>query len=534
MSVWCFPRICPACSFLKSDRPDKRRGNASFMVLALLALFTAVGLGLVFLGQVTLHAARAGKNLAVLDALAESGVKEEYAGLDALLNDRPFPLTLDEEVSGTWNDDPSAHAGEILETALGCRPPFASSGGWGAHRWEARTEFAPETVRRLETWFTSEYNVLVSSRSEIPDFSAGRRVSLEASLTITAGTIPLAFFPVLLDRKAGGGSPSSAPSPDRLIIHPGDGLNHLARILEPSERLLPSSALPAMEKALKLGIVRPQDLTPACLRKALGLPPSAEPVPEGVYLVRDEAELGGIFVRGDLDVLILAVRDDFQVLVFRQGESEWMILFSPSRNRTDVRGPSGLETFEGLPEPILIADGEIRAMGGGCPNGSGGYDFCASEETPCLLRGVRLTILSSGPVTIASHLIQQGVSWNRGIPYVKDRSSELVIFAGGTGLTSGEETGGGLFIGADAPQDLKIQAELVSAGPGVRILGGEKEVRLLGSLQTSALDLGQGRLNVHHDPCLLADDLSATHDLRTERPVLFVSSLTPRVWNDHE
>ncbi|OGD29526.1 MAG: hypothetical protein A2Y56_07545 [Candidatus Aminicenantes bacterium RBG_13_63_10] len=533
MRAPCFRRTQPHPSGGEA-RPAGRRGAATFVVLALFVVFSSLGLGLIFLSQVSLRSGRSVKNLTVLDILAENGVKQEYAALAALLETRPFPLTLDALQAEAWLSDPAANEKEIIETALGTETPTSSSGGWGAHAWRGTSEFSIGGAESGDSHLEADFRVLISSLGNIEGLSVTRSSRLEAALKITAGFVPLAFFPVLLDEAAGDGAPPEPPSSERLVITPGPGLNHLARILETRERLLPAFAAPALEKALGVKILKPQDLTPAFLRTVLGLEVSPDPVPEGVYLVRHDSGIGGVYVQGDLRELIAAIEEDFQVLCFRSGESEYTLKFSPRRGRTEFSGPLGGETFDSLPQPVVIVDGKIEALGGGRPDGTGALRLCPEEEIPSILGGVRLTIVSSGPVTIASHLIHQGVTWESGIPSLKESRSELVIFAGGMSGQSGAVPEGGLFIGADAPGELKIQAELAAAGAGFRLLGPAKNIDLLGTLQASSIRLGESRLEVHYDPGPLGGEDSAARLLRTESPVLIVTSLKPRAWRDDE
>lgn len=529
----CFRKTCPGPSGNEGRRPA-RRGAAAVIVLALFLMFSSIGLALIHLTQISLHAGRAGKNLTVLDILAENGVKQEFGNLADVLAAQPFPLPLDETRAEAWLSDPAAHAGEIIETALGRRTPTSSSGGWEAQTWKAESEFSLRAARPQGSFFEAEFLVAVTSRSAIDNLKATRLARLEAALDIAAGNLPLSRFPVLLDRTAGGGNPPEPPSVEGLEIDPGPGRAHLARALVTEERLLPVSAIPSMERALQVKLLTPRDLTPKLLRRVLGLEESPDPVPEGVYLIRGDPGLGGVYVQGDLRELVLGIEEDAQVLCFRGFGSEWTLKFSPRRNRTELTGPEGREVFNTLPQAVVIVDGGIEALGGGRPDGSGGLRLCSDEEIPSILKGVKLTIVSTGPVTIASHLIHQGVTWERGNPSIKENGSELVIFSGGTGLSAPGGPEGGLFVGGDAPQELKIQAELVSTGAGFALKGPARTVYLLGALQASEIRLGAGRLKVHLDPGPGAGDDSAAAELRTARPVLLVLSLKPRAWSEDE
>jgi hypothetical protein len=253
-----------------------------------------------------------------------------------------------------------------------------------------------------------------------------------------------------------------------------------------------------------------------------------------VYLVRGDLGLGGIYVQGDLEELIFAVEEGAQAVCFRNAEAEWILRFHPTQGWTEFSGPGSSETFEDLIEPVIVVDGAVKSLGGGRPDETGRLRLYPEEETASILRGVRLTLVSSGRITLSSHLIQEGAVWQQGFPYIKESESQLFIFSTGTGLTSGAATEGGIAVGRQAPAELKVQAELVAGGEGFQMEGGTKAVHLLGSLQAADIDLGSSRLVVSHDPGLLKENDLARRLLSTSSPVLLVSSFKVLVWRDHE
>jgi hypothetical protein len=144
-------------------------------------------------------------------------------------------------------------------------------------------------------------------------------------------------------------------------------------------------------------------------------------------------------------------------------------------------------------------------------------------ETPAVLGGVDLTIVSSDKVTITSHLVLEGVRWQDGIPYAKGSEAQLVIYAAGRDIVSGEATGGGIAVAEGAPSDLKIQASLTAASGGFSIEGAGKAVELLGALQTDAYDGNGNTLSIVRDDRAAAGEFPANAPLTTAPQISFYS-----------
>ncbi len=537
MKIPSFPKIWRRQFFAKRP-PGKprplRRGAALFMTVALFLVFSSIGLSLVFLTQVSLRSSLIKRNSVVLDVLAENGLKQEYLFLGELLAGRTFPLQLQDDRLAALKEDAGKNGTKLVDEALGGVPPPDFQGGWEGRSWEGSLRFAMDRLQDFETYVRAEFRTTVRSRGKLAASPAAHSGSWEASLVIAAGMVPLADFPVLLSKPGPPEKPGEIPDLAGLTFLARSGMEHLNRALVSEGPLLPKEAGPALEKALQVKLFSPQDLTPRRLRQALGLEDSEEAVPDGVYLVRGDLGLGGIYVQGDLEELIFAVEEGAQAVCFRNAGAEWILRFHPAQGWTEFSGPGSSETFEDLIEPVIVVDGAVKSLGGGRPDETGRLRLYPEEETASILRGVRLTLVSSGRITLSSHLIQEGAVWQQGFPYIKESESQLFIFSTGTGLTSGAATEGGIAVGPQAPAELMVQAELVAGGEGFQMEGGTKAVHLLGSLQAADIDLGSSRLVVSHDPGLLKENDLARRLLSTSSPVLLVVSFKLLVWRDHE
>jgi hypothetical protein len=281
--------------------------------------------------------------------------------------------------------------------------------------------------------------------------------------------------------------------------------------------------------ALKIKMFYPQKLSLPKLRAALGLPESNDPVPDAVYLIRDDLGLGGIYIQGDVEEMVTALDGDVQVILFRLEEGEWILRFSPSSFRTEFISPQGSEYFDLVPIGLIVVRGAIRSLGGGTIGGDGRPVLEREREVPSLLAGVQLTIVSSGRVTIAADLIRQGLHWQEGIPYLEDKDSQLVIFSTGKDFLDDGTTQGGIVIGGDASRDIQVQGSLTAGGEGFRIEGGDRTVRLAGSLQTADFNAEGGKLVLTPLAPGRRPSFPAWSPL-TERPVLQVLILRPETW----
>ena len=117
-----------------------------------------------------------------------------------------------------------------------------------------------------------------------------------------------------------------------------------------------------------------------------------------------------------------------------------------------------------------MVNGNIASLGGGTVGPDATLTLTEGTDAPSILSGVSLTIVSAGETVISTHLVQEGVRWTDGLPYIKDSTAQLFLYASGTDFVTGARTDGRIRVSADAPADLFLQASC-TARDGVRVDG---------------------------------------------------------------
>jgi hypothetical protein len=296
--------------------------------------------------------------------------------------------------------------------------------------------------------------------------------------------------------------------------------------------LIPDEASSLLGKTLKIDKFYPQNLSNSILRESLGLEKSDEPIPDGVYLIKDNLGLGGVFVQGNLEEMVLALEDDFQVVSFISEQGSWILKFNPAHGKTIFITPEETYYYDHVPLGIIYINGKILSLGGGRIDTAGNIILVKEKEIPSVLKGINLTIVSSDEIHLSSHLIHQGVSWSEGVPYMKDKSSNLSIFSTGNGLFNHNETKSHIIIDKDSPENIKIQASLTSNEKGLAIEGKKKEVNILGSLHISNINTGKNHINIFHANQDNKEKNQFSDVPKTTKPVLYMSSFYIQSWEE--
>ncbi len=512
----------------RSPEPGERnrhgeRGAVSMAVVLLFVIFSGLGLAMLHASGLHLKINGFRKFTVLLDYASENGLKRGLRDLTEWLKSAgPLAAVSSERIEGL-RTRPEMEFPLLLEDALGAAFPRVLEESFEGMAWESRTTCGLGGLTDMGGYFRISAKLRVEATGGMSRVEPRRASVLEGSLGLLAGRLPLPAIPLFIRK-------DMEESGIRFLSKPGE-------ILQPglsatAEGVLPGDMSTAVGKALNIGIFKPDDLTPERLREALGLEASADPVPDGAYLIHNDLGLGGVFVQGDLEEMILAISDDVQVIAFRADGAEWILEFSPARSQTDFRTPDGSFTYDLVPLPIVIVNGKIESLGGGYVTGDGRVEMSFDEETPSVLGGVDLTIVSSDKVTLSSHLILQGVRWQDGVPYVKDSRAQLVIYSSGRDIVSGEAVEGGIAIGEEAPADLKVQASLTAAAGGFAIEGAGKDVQVLGALHANFYSGSGNTLAIVRDERAMAGEFPENAPL-TATPQLAFFSLKVLTWKEY-
>ena len=486
------------------------------------------------LTQVYLKISAYRKNAMLLEYASENGIKQGFNHLRDLVSLASSPVLLTEDEVLQFFADTAAQGNAVVQRVLGCGLPYELDGSWERMAWESQSVFQCIGLREEQDYFIAEYRGRISATGRLLGFKPTKATILDSELGILAGHIPLPAIAFLLDKSMTAEQRGAYLEENDIHMIPSEHVDLPASAAFSDGGLLPQQALPQLAKVLKIKIFHPQDLSAAKLRLALGLEVNNEPVPKGVFLIQDDMGLGGVFVQGDLDEMVLAIQGNYQIILFRQGQDLWILKFSPEDNRTIFDSPGGSQTFDFVPLGIIVVNGKILSLGGGFENAEGLILMTSQEEIPCVKQGVNLTIISSDEITLSSHLIYQGVTWKEGVPYIKDSDPQLIIHAAGRDLLDGEEREGEIVIDENSPEKLKIHASMTAAGGGISVNGEDKEVQLLGSLQTSGLALNGNEIGIKFDDRFFRfrGDMFQNGPF-TAKPVLYISGFKITEWREN-
>jgi hypothetical protein len=525
------PRIRPWPVTADKTGAASRPGAVSLVVVFLMFIFSGLGLSLIYLSQTFLRMNAYRKFTLLADYASENGLKRGLGDLADWIQAAEPVVPVSEALLADFRDSPATGFAPLVEA---CLPPgfprrLVESGD--GISWESLATCGLRSIEDRGDYFRIDAALRIESSGAWSRLPQRQASSLEAALGILAGRLPLPSVPLLIGK--------DMTEAERRGFLEDNGISFLdagGRVLAPvapaaGAGLIPTEADGLVAKALDVHLLSPQDLSAPKLREVLGLEASEEPVPDGVYLIQNDMGLGGVFVQGDTDEMILAVSGDAQVVAFRQAEGEWRLEFSPARGRTEFRTPEAAFAFDFVPLGIIIVNGKILSLGGGVVDADGAVRFVTDREVPSILGGVSLTVVSSDRITLTSHLILQGVRWQEAIPYIKDSQSQLVIFSTGRDVLSGEERDGSIAVGADAPDGLRLHASLTAGNGEFEIAGSGKTIEVLGAVHAAAYSGRGNSLRIAPDERFAAGDFCENAPV-TAAPRFSVYSLKILAWRE--
>jgi len=512
---------------------NERKGTIIIVTLFLFLAFSTLALGLIFISQVYLQVGGHEKNSSRLDYCSENGIKEGFHHLAAAMGSAPSPAVISGERYIELRDDVRGLGKIVLEGAAGIHFPVEMRAQEESLIWQSRTDCRLEKVVERDGFFLAMYSLPVQAEGRLRGLPFRRSTSLEAKAEVLAGRIPLSALPFLLNKALSPEERGDFLEENNITLLPSSREILPPQVSFADEPLIPVSAAPFLEKALDIEIFRPQDMTAAKLRSVLGLEESQEPVPEGVYLIRNDLGLAGVYVQGDVLEMVTAIEGSYQVISFRVGEGTWVLKYSPSESKTSFRSPQEEETFDLFPTGPIVINGEVLSLGGGVVDTDGEVRLVTDREVPSILPGVRLSLVASGKISITSHLVQQGLSWQEGIPYLKSEQAQVVIFSTGRDLWTEAAIEGGIVTAAGAPQDLKVQASLTAGGEGFTVEGENKTLRVLGSIQTTAYSSSGNKLSLTPWSQRFDSDNASLPGPQATQPVVFITRFGASDWKEY-
>jgi len=513
--------------------PPGNAGAISLVVLFLLFIFSGLGLGMIAMSQLHLRMNAWRKFSSLLDCASENGIKRGLEDLEDWLGSCGPMIPVSAGRVDDFREDPRAEFPLLLEDTLGAGFPRLFRETADGLSWESLSTCGLQSVEDRGSYFRILAGLRIDSSGAMDRLRPRRNSTLEGTLGILAGRLPLPSIPLLINKEMTASEKAGFLRANGISLVSRDGDLLGPQLAATGRPVIPHDASALAGKALDVKIFTPQDLSPARLRAALGLAASEDPVPDGVYLIKTDLGLGGTYVQGSANEVVLAIDGDSQVIVFRLEAGEWTLRFSPSRSQTEFRTPDGAFSYPYVPLGIIIVNGKVRSLGGGTVDNAGTVTMVKDREIPSVLSGVGLTIVSSDRVTLSSHLVLQGVRWQDGIPYIKEPQTQLVIFSTGQDFLSQTELEGGIAVEKGAPDELKLQASITAGRGGFEIGGSGKTVEILGALHATGYSGNGNSLRIATDERLEAGDLSENAPVMAS-PVLSVYSLRVLAWREHE
>jgi len=508
-------------------RNSRRTGSVTLVTLCLFFIFTSLGFSVLYLSRIHLKLQGFRKNALLLDTAVENGIKQGAAELAALISKKPgIEAISPEEFTELAQNVQQGKVG-LLQRTLGTGFPIITSGSSGEARWNVDTEATLAHHFRWEDFIRARFALFSRAQAALQRFPETKNESLTSSLTIAAGWIPLSLIPLLVDGEAESESRYLTENRIEMLVAPP--LSETAGPVFSGGGLISEDILSQALKAFKLDIFTPQDLSRSQLRRALGLEIIDEPIPPGVYLIEDDLGLGGVYVEGDCDRLGLAVAGDFQVFDFRIGQEEWRLTFSPLHETTTFASPGEVRTYERTPLGIIIVNGGILSLEAGVIDAEETF-LRTNEEIPCILKGVSLSLIASGRITLSTHLLRQGVTWRDEIPVLKDADAQLHIFAAGRNILGEPNREGRIIIDATETPTLKIEASLTAAQTEILSDKPEAKAVLVGSLHTGRHHSGGNTLQLIDDPH--SRNAPSALSPRTSKPVLYLADYHVTEWGE--
>jgi len=527
-----FPKMpsSPGEIYIKSPPDPNRRGTLFLLPVFLIFLF--LGISVLMLTQIHLRLGGTRSHLALANLAAENGLKMGYLFLWEKAEESSWPLLIS---SFDWSvlepqPDEKFCLG-LLSRLLNLDFPFFLESGWENMSWKTGFSSDKAKIDFLTSYIQAKIPIRLRARGRMLSSAYSSYSQLIVETSLVAGYLPLTLFPLLVEKKMAPEEQSNYLQRKRIDLSLDKKTLPAIKPYFSQEEIISKNILPFLEKGLKIRLFEPDRINPLVLRKALGLEESRDPVPEGVYLIKDDLGLGGVFVQGNLDKLVLSIEDGYQVISFEQEDKNWELRYHPPLNQTIWTTPEKSFVYDSLPNGILLINGDISSLEG---KDYEEMTMTTDDLPPSLLPGIKLCLVASGNINIKSPLFQPSLEILPGIPYLQKKQAQLIIFSSARDLITGKESDGSIIINPGQREEMIIEANLTAAGKGVRIEGTGKKITIKGGLQTVDIDNPGSILKIIASLELHYFSKKEDPVPLTEKPMAALISFKPVEWRDNE
>lgn len=521
-------RLWPPNAEGPPHRSRPRPGFAMPMVAFLSFILAGICFGMIMFVQAHVNMVRFGKFSSLADYASENGIKLGFHRLFDLASGWTGLTAVADRLPAELRSESSEGFAEAL-AALGPDDfPLTTAGSGGGLSWRSETGLSLDGVDDLGQFVRIRASFDIRASGSTAGAPRARSSSLKGSIEFLAGRIPLPSIPLALSGPLSDDELVSLMAANSITIlkPPGSMLGLTAAA---GEGLVPRDIPSLLAEALDMNVFKPQEMSAARLRAALGLEVSGDPIPDGVYAVNDDLGLRGVFVQGNASAVIPAVDGQSQAVLISTDAGDWVLRYSPGLGTSSLTGPDGTRSFDTVCDGYLIINGAVASLGGGYVSSDGDVLAAPGSSAPSILNGAGLTIVSSAAIDISSSLVLQGAERVEGFPYLKNTEAQLVICSAGSDLISGEARDGTISIDEDAPSDLKLQGSLTSAGGAFEVQGRGKTVEIAGGVHVVSISCGGNALRLAADVRLTT---TAGGALTTRSCFLGVSGFRPTVWKE--
>lgn len=507
----------------KGQKIDIRKGSALIVCFLLSSLFIVLSLGLLLNSQIFLEVQGIRKTNRLSAYAAENGIKQAWEKIENKCQDLYGGAEIGDELFQQLQLQLKAGKIDLIY-------PLLTEALNQAHEETSRMSWETASTGQLtrldiyDQYLQAIFEIELNSRGNIQGFNGKTVEGVSLSLSFFAGYLPLNQVALTFEK-----SRAKDENNERIKIISTDKNNFSPeKPIAMSGPFIPDDALPIISRGLK--ILRPDHLPNWLLRQALGLEPGNKPVPDGVYLIKNDLGLGGLYVQGDLNEILLGVEGTYQLVQFTQAEKRWLLKFDPGQAKTFFYSPNETLSFDLLPIPVIMANGQVESLASGQP-APDGYLVTSETEVPAFIPGVKLTLVCSGKINITSSLTPQGLEWRNGLPYLKSRQSQLTIWSTGKDFQSEEIIDGGINLVNENYRDQVISAFLIAGGQGLKISKSASETKIIGSLSATGLDLNSNSLTVFHpDDETVSRSHQPDFNVYSERPLLVLNNFRLDEW----